>query len=729
MKAHHNPLLICILWLLSYTASAQYNESEPVYTIEKIDTTLTIDGVADEAAWKQAEPITGLYQHFPTDSVPAEDDARIRMLFSEQFLYIHFVGYYSLKQDYVISSLRRDFNWNANNNIAIYLGTFLDRANGFAFYVTPAGVEREGLMTLGGDVDDSWDNKWYSAVKRYPDRWEAEMAIPFKSIRYKKGERRWNINVLRHNVTRNEQTVWGRVPQGFRPSSLVFARPVEFAEPLPKTGVNMAVIPYLSGQMNQETAEGESPDYEVNAGFDAKFGITPSLNLDLTVNPDFSQVEVDRQVTNLSRFELFFPERRQFFLENQDLFADFGTGGVRPFFSRRIGIGRDTLTNQIVQNPILFGARLSGKLSNRWRVGLLNMQTGRIRESGIAPQNYTVAVGQMKVLSGSNVGAIFVNHENPEDDENPYTRVGGVDFNFLDKNNRWAGNFFYHRAFLPDQPRDAQSSGGFIDLTSRNFGFRSGYEYVGRNYDINEIGFVARRNYVQNYNFFRYTIYPDNAKVFLRHNFNLFVSNTWNLDGLRTDHEYRVSYSNELLNRWEYNISWTNGYIYLFDSFDPTNTDGEELPADTDYTTNRLAFSFDSDNRKRLFFGGDASYGGYFNGTRWAASGYATYRIQPYGSVSLSVNHNRIELPVPYKSASLWLVSPRLDFAFTRSLFLTTFLQYNNQSDNINLNARFQWRFKPVSDLFIVYSENYFPNTLQSKTRALVFKLSYWLNW
>lgn len=729
MNVHTKRLLCwCLLVGLPLFAQAQYNEHEPTYTIRKVKSKFVIDAVADEPEWQKAEVITNLHQHFPADSIPAEDDSEVRIMFDDEHLYIHFVGHYSLKEDYIISSLRRDFNWGQNNSIAVYLGTFLDRANGFSFYVTPAGVEREGIVTLGGNVDTSWDNKWKSAVKQHDGYWEAEMAIPFKSIRYKKGEQRWNINILRHNVSRNERSVWGKVPQGFRPSSLVFARPVQFDEPLPETGANVTLIPYVSGQMNQEVFEGESPDYQTNAGFDAKIGVTPSLNLDLTVNPDFSQVEVDQQVTNLSRFEIFFPERRQFFLENQDLFADFGTGGVSPFFSRRIGIGRDTLTDQIVQNPILFGARLSGKVNNRWRVGLLNMQTGRVRESGISPQNYTVAVAQMKVLDASNVGAIFVNRQNPQDEQNPHTRVAGIDFNFLDKRNRWAGNFFYHRAFLPNENRDTQASGGFIDLTSRNIGFRSGYEYVGRNYNINDVGFVARTNYVQNYNFFRYSIYPDNAQVFLRHNFNAFGSNTWNLDGRRTDHTFRLSYSNELLNRWEYEVGVVNEYVYLFDSFDPTNTGGEELAADTDYTINRFYALFNSDNRKRLFFGAETTYGGYFNGERFAVSAYTTLRLQPYGSVSIEVNHNRIILPEPYRSAELWLVSPRLDFAFTRSLFLTTFLQYNNQSDNINLNARFQWRFKPVSDLFIVYSENYFPGNLQSKNRALVFKLSYWLN-
>ncbi|MEM6298852.1 MAG: DUF5916 domain-containing protein, partial [Bacteroidota bacterium] len=321
---------------------------EPNYVIQKTSQKIKIDGVGDDPAWESANLITNFHQHFPADSIGAEDDTEVRILFDDKNLYIHFICHYSLEEDYVISSLRRDFSWNRNNNIAFYLGTFMDRANGFGFYLTPAGVERESLVRLGGSTDDSWDNRWKSGVTRHEGYWEGEMAIPFTSIRYKDGAQHWNINILRHNVTRNERSVWGAVPQGFRPSSLVFAQPVEFAEPLPKTGLNVAVIPYLSGQMQHETFEGDSPEYDWNAGFDAKFAITPSLNLDMTVNPDFSQVEVDRQVTNLSRFELFFPERRQFFIENQDLFGDFGTGRTNPFFSRRIGIGRDTLTDQIV---------------------------------------------------------------------------------------------------------------------------------------------------------------------------------------------------------------------------------------------------------------------------------------------------------------------------------------------------------------------------------------------
>ncbi|MBK6946952.1 MAG: hypothetical protein IPH16_01730 [Haliscomenobacter sp.] len=230
----------------------------------------------------------------------------------------------------------------------------------------------------------------------YDGYWLGEFAIPLKSLRYNEGSVLWNVKIYRIDSEYGERSVWPQTPRQFPILNLAYINKLAWEEPLPKPGGNMVAIPFFSANYSEDRLDGQGIGRDASFGGDAKIGLGPSLNLDLTVNPDFSHVEVDQQVTNLDRFEIFFPERRQFFLENADLFGNFGTQRLRPFFSRRIGVARDEETGQNVQNPIYFGARLSGKMGGNTRVGLLSMQTAKDAAIGRPSVNYTVAAIQQK---------------------------------------------------------------------------------------------------------------------------------------------------------------------------------------------------------------------------------------------------------------------------------------------------------------------------------------------
>ena len=286
---------------------------------------------------------------------------------------------YSEGSNYIVPSLKRDYRAGGSDNITFLIDPFGDRTNAFVFGINPYGVLREALIANGGsqirrDWDDSWDAKWRGKAQIYDGYWVGELAIPLKSIRFQEGSQNWRFNSYRFDTQGNENSSWVRIPQNQWIINLAFMGNMIWEEPLKKQRTSISVIPYLAGSSIQDFEEGQTkPDFDWNVGGDAKVSITSGLNLDLTFNPDFSQVEVDRQVTNLSRFEIFFPERRQFFLENADLFQDFGHPFLaRPFFSRRIGIARDTATGVHLQNPIQYGARLSGRLDRDTRIGLLN---------------------------------------------------------------------------------------------------------------------------------------------------------------------------------------------------------------------------------------------------------------------------------------------------------------------------------------------------------------------
>lgn len=270
-------------------------------------------------------------------------------------------------------------------------------------------------MSDGHSISWDWDCKWESKTKHYDDKWVTEMRIPFKSVRYPQGSQIWNTNFSRLDLKSNEKSAWAPVPRQFPTASLAYTGVMKFDEPLPKSKTQFSLIPYIFGGVSKDYEAGIDAEYRKDFGFDAKIGISSSMNLDLTYNPDFAQVEVDRQITNIDRFELFFPEKRQFFLENSDLFASYGDQTVTPFFSRRIGLDA----------PVLAGARLSGKIGNNLRIGFMNMTTQETDEH--LARNFTVASVQKKVFARSNIGFIFVNKEyfNQPADTTMFNRVVG----------------------------------------------------------------------------------------------------------------------------------------------------------------------------------------------------------------------------------------------------------------------------------------------------------------
>jgi hypothetical protein len=718
----------------------------------KTTETVKLDGVLDENMWINTDVARDFWQKFPFDSSFASIQTEAKISYSNHFIYVALICYHPVKQgynNYVTNTLKRDFEPDYNDMAAVYFDPFLDQINGFAFGTTPYGVQREGLIANGGGdgVFAEWDNKWYLETKRYEDKWIAEMAIPFKSLRFKAGTQKWRLQFYRQDLKNNESSTWTKSPRNFGPAVMSFYGELEFEEPLQAAGSNVSLIPYLAGNTITDQENEKGTEYKGRAGLDAKIAVTSSLNLDLTVNPDFSNVEADVQQTNLSRFELFFPERRQFFLENSDMFAEIGFPGVRPFFSRRIGISYDTTLGLYRQNPVLLGARLSGKIDKNWRVGLLSMQTDKTNTQGST--NYSVAVLQRKIFTRSNVSAFMVNKQIFGDSngfswKSPhFNRAFGAEYGLFSKNNKWTGDFFYHSTFTDDEKnKDRSAAGGFISYQTPEFTFDFGNFYVGENYNA-EVGYVPRKGYMQNFVNPVKIFYPKGEKVrkiLNNHGFgfkNTLIVNTNStlkdsvgnsLGNKLLDRETIVFYFFNFLSSSQFNVYGGNIYTYLFNPFDPTNSGGKELPANVGYQYQFAGLEFQSNTRKRFMVSMGSDYGTYFNGKAFYARFNVSYRWQPYGIFSLSGTIQNNKLPSPYNSGTLLLLGPRVDLSFNRKLFFTTFLQYNNQIKNINLNSRLQWRFKPVSDVFLVYADNYLPENLAVKNRSVVLKITYWLN-
>jgi len=703
-----------------YGQSKGINRDKYSIHIARTDKAITIDGILDEEPWMTAGR-TGKFQRVtPTDTGYAIAQTEVILTYDELNLYVGAICYDSTPGKRPVESLRRDYNFMRNDNFMLFLDTYNDQTNGFAFGISAAGAQTEGLQYDGTKVLYSWDIKWRSAVMSFDDRWVIELSIPFRSIRYNEGDKEWGVNFGRLDLKNNEKSAWAPMPRQFPHCSLPYTGTLVWDKPLGKAGLRFSLIPYVTGKVTRDNEAGEDIRWKGNAGFDAKMILSTSMNLDLTINPDYSQVEVDRQQTNLDRFELFFPEKRQFFLENSDLFASLGTGTARPFFSRRIGL----------DNPVRAGARLSGKLGNNLRINLMDIQTGE--KEDIHASNYLVAALQRSVFSRSNISAFFINKQlmDVKSDTsftgNRFNRVAGLEYNLASPDNRWTGKAFYHQSFQDGVTIEDAAMAANLTYSSQYLTATLNQSLVGAGY-IAETGYIRRKGYYEINPIFQYKFFPK-SNIVISHGTGLKTDMFFDPSLTLTDRETQLSYSVEWINKFVTSVNISETYIKLRAPYDPTNTGGMQLDANEDFHWNELGASIASDPRRLFNISLTSRYGGYYNGTRWSVNGELNYRVQPYGSLALVTTYNNISLPSPYNSARLLLIGPRLDFTFTDKLFFTSFIQYNNQIDNLNLNLRFQWRFAPVSDLFIVYTENSFPADYRIKNRGLVVKVSYWFN-
>lgn len=718
------------------TNTANYQKAYQ-YQIEKINEAIQIDGEIAEKVWQNIPKSSAFWKKFPTDEGRPQRQTEVQICYDEKFIYLAVTAYDSGRA--YIQSLKRDIGHDGNDGFAVVLDPTNQKTNGFVFVVNAENAQSEDQLPFpdGEQPSWSWDNKWFSATKHYQNKWTVEMAIPFKSIRYSADKKIWGLNLIRIDTKTNEYSTWTHVPVNFRSMDLGYTGAMIWKESPPKSGSNMVLIPYTTGGVSGDQENGTSTKTTANAGFDAKMALNSSLNLDLTVNPDFSQIEVDQQVTNLSRFNIFFPERRTFFLENADVFASYGIPPIRPFYSRTIGLDKEG--NKI---PILFGARISGNLGKGTRVGIMNMQTGR--KGNYAPENYGAASIHQRVFKRSLVKAYFLNRQNSltavekeKDPLNAWGRNAGIEFTYNNLAGTWSGWGAYHHSFKPGiVQNNAYVDAGFM-YSGRNLSVLYDMGNTGTNY-YTDMGFVQRIN---NYDAARDTVirlgfkqifsqvgykwFPKKGKI-NQYAVNLNNFLVFNPDGSK----------NEISQELEYNMMFKNtANVFLFANrsdvyllFPTSFTDASPLPA------NRYQFlaggvGFQTDYRKPLSVKLKYAAGEFYNGQIQMISAQITLRKQPHLNIALQAEYNKISFPTIYGSSELLLISPRIEMNFNTKLFWTTFLQYNTQGNNFNINSRFQYRYKPMSDFFLVYTDNYYTSPLlKNKNRALVFKWNYWLN-
>ena len=729
-------LLKRVVYITIFLFSTQsYSQNTRMYTVQKVEQEPQIDGFLEEAVWEQSPWGNNFVQYFPSDSLEAKYQTSFKVFCTETTLYIGFKANYQNDQ-VVVSSLKRDFGALTNDNVSLLFDTFNDGTNAFFFGVTPYGVQREGLVSEGGaSFNNTWDVKWRAEAQRFKEYYTVEIAIPLTSLKFVEGATSWRFRAYRWNVQSNEQSTWVQVPQNQLLSSLAYMGRLKFETPLGKSRTPMAIIPYANGIVQKDFIA-DNTSQSVKKGVDAKIAVSDGLNLDITLNSDFSNVEVDDIFTNLTRFELRLPEKRQFFIDNNDLFENLGNtfSGARPFFSRRIGLAQNK-EGALIQNEIIGGLRLSGKITEDWRLGALYIQTAADADNEIAAFNNLMTTVQRKVGKRSNVNFFLVNRqatarERYRSTDQEYNRVIGADYNLASADNVFRGRLHVHKSLQPGDHKGNFSTQAVFFYNPREWLVITDISLVDKDFRA-DLGFVPRTDVIRLGQAVQRIFYPQKS-IFNTHRLMLLLLNDHKPSESfrKTDHTYSLRYEAQFRNLANASIYLSKIYTYLNFSFDPSQKEESiPLPMNTFYNYNQIQLNYESNNKKLLTYGIDITLGQFFNGSIHSFSTDINYRMQPYANIGFNFRYDSINLPAPYSSNKLLLLSSKLELTFTKKLFWNTLIQYSSQRENVGINSRLQWRFAPLSDLYFVYNDNYIStNQLIPRFRSVNLKLTYWIN-
>lgn len=730
---------LCLLFLDAYAAFSGKGNTAGQFHYELQDTStvaIRIDGVIEEEEWGKITPFSKFINKWPVDSGFAKAQTEVKLTYDENFIYVSAINHQQ-RDDVVIQTLKRDNgpgHWGSDG-FTFVVDPLNQRSNGYLFGVNAGGAQAEGALTLRGtrtEGDLNWDQKWYSATRMYDEYWVVEMAIPFNALRYDASNKVWAVNFIRHDMKNNVYSTWAQVPIAFNGVDLGYMGTLSWNEPPKPTSGNVIVVPYLAGSSNQNFEDDEST-LDGDVGLDAKIALSSALNLDLTVNPDFSNVDVDQQQTNLTQFSLFFPERRGFFLENSDLFSNFGHWGITPFFSRQIGL------NDGEAVPILFGARLTGNLSESLRIGVMDVQTRATDEQN--GNNYLVAAANQQVFKRSRIKLLATNRQglNSGETDGPedYNRAGGMEFDYVSDNGQFTATAKFHAVTDEQQLDDNSYMALGTNFNNGKYFFGFFVHQIGENY-IPDMGFVPQLHHYDpvedttvRVGFRRLNFWLGHSMRPKKGPINVMDINPWTVQSF--DREGRVLTRN--IGYWS-EISFKSRDQVTIDLSRREQRlvvpaefvdDAEPLPTGL-YTNSFYRVEWQSDGRKMISGGISLGHGNFYTGTRTELQTNLNFRQQPWGNFGVRYVQNRVDLGEVHGETVLHLLGPTAEITFSNKMFWTTFLQYNTQAENFNINSRFQWRYLPMSDIFLVFSENYTSSDLNIKNRGVVFKVTYWLN-
>jgi hypothetical protein len=706
----------------------------PTATATRVEEGPSLDGdVIGDTAWQSAVPITGFVQFQPTEGQPVSERTEVRMIFTKDTLYVGVVCYDDEPSGIIVSDSRRDTSLDNTDSFRMIFDTFEDRQNGFVFGTNPAGIEYDGQVTnegqgggglsnaqmsgSGGGFNLNWDGAWEVRARITDIGWSAEFAIPFKTLRYPEGDSQsWGVNFQRNIRRKTEEAYWARIPRQFNLYRVSIAGTVSGIEP--PVFRNFKLTPYVLGQIEKS---GVNPVDEValgDVGIDAKYNLTPSLTLDATYNTDFAQVEVDDQQVNLDRFNLFFPEKRPFFLENAGFFAVGNPGEVDLFFSRRIG-----LSSSGEEIPLYGGGRASGKVG-LWNVGLLNMQTEE--EAGLdAPSNNFGVVRLSRELPNrSAIGGIFVNRQGFGDlaEGDDHNRTYAVDGKWgIGRNSTVSG--FLAGTDTPGLSGDEHAFNIRTRVLYPKYDIDAGYQEVGDNFNP-EVGFLSRSGYrkpdVRLMTRFRPKDFIKIQELRPHATFRGF----WGFDGFQETGYVHLD------NHWQFRDS-TEVHTGMNLTREGVRTPFEIFPGifvpPGTYDNAEAQLVLMTNQGAPLSLNMQTFIGGFFNGDRVTLN--PTVRIRPSEAFNLEVAYSRNDVNLDTGDFITNLLRTRISYSFNARTFVQSLVQYNDRADAWSVNLRFGWLQAANTGLFIVYNDSrglydLFPERPERTDRSITVKFS-----
>ena len=696
----------------------------------RVSEPLRIDGVLDERVYQEILPAGGFIQTEPSAGMLATQQTDVWILFDDDNLYISARCWDSAPEsEWVANEMRRDnFGIYRNDSFGILLDTFYDRRNGIIFNTNPISGRIDAQMFDERNFNPDWNAIWETRSGRFEGGWTVEMALPFKSMRYRPGRAQvWGLNVQRNVPRLNEHSFLAPLPaeQGQRGLFMASLAATVVGLEVPDGGRTLEIKPYAIADLSSDRARDISDDPGGDLGLDVKYGVTQGLVADLTVNTDFAQVEADEQQVNLTRFSLFFPEKREFFLENQGVFTfggagagAFGGGGTTPvlFYSRQIGLtgGQEV--------PVDVGGRLSGRVG-KFSLGVLNIQTDDSPEAGAMATNFSVVRVRRDVLRRSSIGALFTGRS--------VSTVGtgsaetyGIDglFSFLDNldiNTYWA------KTTTPGLLEDDLSYRGQLDYNGDRYGVQFERLVVGDNFNP-EVGFLRRDDFERTFGTFRFSPRPQSIALIRKLTWEGSVDYITDRAGVLETRETQGRFGIEFETSDQFNVTYNRSYEFLEQPF--RIAPGVTIPVGG-YGFQDVQTAFTFGQQRRLLGRVSVQHGSFFSGGKTTVGiNQGRLELTPQFSLEPSYSYNRVDLPEGLFATHL--VRTRTTYTMTPLMFVSALVQYNSSNDSLSTNLRLRWEYSPGSELFVVYNEDrdtdpFTPDRFSElRNRAFVIKVN-----
>ena len=684
-------IVFVVIAVINLNAEAS-KEIRPLLTQETIE----IDGHLNEEAWIEAQVIDDFIQQSPDEREPTTERTEVRMVYDTENLYIGFECSDSEPEKVVANEMRRDGRLWQNDNVYVMLDTYGDKRQCVFFRTNALGALSDTAVTDGGEnLNGSWDCIWEAAGRRHDKGWTVEIAIPFNQLRFKKSDSMvWGVNFGRNIARKNETTQWIQVPRSESwPGTY---HPIYQGKLTGLQGIASPsyfdVKPYLLGGLarNLDNTIWQRTT-ERDLGLDMKYGVTSNLTLDLTLNTDFAQVEADQEEVNLTRFDLFFPERREFFLEGSGLFAfgagigDFGPPPLSVFYSRRIGIEGDK------QVRLLGGGKLTGKVGP-YSIGALNMTTDASSESPLT--NFSVLRMQRDILRDSTVGFILTNRQS---DVSDYHRNGGVDL-FFRPHDQWRMRAMTVGSWSPYP--DESDFAWYLSNDWRNDHFRINASYLDIGPEFtSKMGFMHRRD-------IRALMLDADYEVQIRRygvrNAGTMLTGSYLLDHDNTLIGWDVGVGGDMIS--ESDDGFNLDFRRFFDRVDESFSVGDvEIPAD-DYEMNQVSLTAFTESSRPFSLFGQMDYGDYFHGDRVSLSIQSQWRMTYQLAIETRYQRNWINLPES-DLLTTNVVGTRISYALNTRFFTKLYAQWNDNAERASANFLLNYIYRPGSDFYLVYDQ------------------------